>query len=71
MNIASLSERDLKSLVKFGSDEGIVAQAVNELRERAELRGRSVVDRVAHNHDAAGSIPAPATIPPTRGRWDS
>lgn len=58
MKVADLNDRDLKSLVKFGSDERIVAQA------RAELTLRGL----AHNQEVADSSPAP--IPP-RGRWDS
>lgn len=66
MSIAQLSDRDLRSLVKFGSDERIMSAARTELemREtRPKCRG------MAHNHDQAGLTPAPATTI-AKGRWD-
>ena len=69
MNVQGLSDQDLRALVKYGTNGDIIRQAVNELAERLELRGRSVVDLEFHKLDVVGSIPTPATI--LKGRWNS
>ncbi len=50
--------------VKSGRACGAAVVALNAIQRRSFLRGRSVVDRLTHNQQAAGSSPAPATIFP-------
>ena len=68
MSIQTLSDRDLRALVKFGTDDTIIRRATNELTARAE-REHLHAGLVGESHSP--HLERQAGALPTKGRWDS